>query len=72
MHAALQSVDRACIRGIGVSGQQHGLVALDASGTPLRPAKLWCDVEAAAEAHTLSEAYGIATPPGFTAPKLLW
>lgn len=72
MQAALQSVDCSRIRGIGVSGQQHGLVALDASGNPLRPAKLWCDVEAAAEAQHLSAAYGIATPPGFTAPKLLW
>src|SRR5688500_18552773 len=31
------------IRGIAVSGQQHGLVALDASDRPVRPAKLWND-----------------------------
>lgn len=72
LRTALASVNTSAVRGIGVSGQQHGLVALDAQGEPLRPAKLWCDVEAAAEAEELSKVYGIATPPGFTAPKLLW
>lgn len=38
----------------------------------LRPAKLWCDTEAAAEAAALSAATGVATPAGFTAPKILW
>jgi xylulokinase len=31
------------IRGMGVSGQQHGMVALNASNDVIRPAKLWCD-----------------------------
>ena len=38
-------VDGSRILGIGVSGQQHGLVTLDADGKVLRPAKLWCDTE---------------------------
>src|SRR5262245_18603673 len=36
-----EQVDRTRVRGVGVSGQQHGLVALDAGGRPVRPAKLW-------------------------------
>ena len=31
------------VRGIGVSGQQHGLVVLDEADHPVRAAKLWCD-----------------------------
>ncbi len=69
---ATEGVDAARLRGLGVSGQQHGLVALDEAGAVLRPAKLWCDVEAVAEATALSAASGRAVPPGFTAPKLLW
>ena len=33
----------------GVSGQQHGMVALDADGVPVYPAKLWCDTETSAQ-----------------------
>jgi len=64
--------DRAAVAAIGVSGQQHGLVPLDAGGSPLRPAKLWCDTEAHAEADFFSRAAGRVVPPGFTAPKALW
>ena len=60
------------IRALGVAGQQHGLVALDERLQVLRPAKLWCDVEAAAEARELSALFGRAVPAGFTAPKILW
>ncbi|MDQ7984921.1 xylulokinase [Pseudomonas sp. G34] len=70
------------ILGIGVSGQQHGLVLLDAKGEVLRPAKLWCDTESAAEnAHLLEflggdngslERLGVAIAPGYTVSKLLW
>ena len=62
----------AAVAAIGVSGQQHGLVPLDAGGSPLRPAKLWCDTEAHAEADFFSRAAGRVVPPGFTAPKALW
>lgn len=70
------------VRAIGVSGQQHGLVALDAADAVVRPAKLWCDTSTAAECDALAAAFGgaggliaaagNAIPPGFTAPKILW
>lgn len=66
------------VRGIGVSGQQHGMVPLDSCYKPIRLAKLWCDVEASAQAKTFSqkatETMGKdwTIPPGFTAPKVLW
>ncbi|HYC73108.1 MAG TPA: FGGY family carbohydrate kinase, partial [Opitutaceae bacterium] len=48
-------VDRARIRGIGVSGQQHGFVPLDGSGAVIRPAKLWCDTSTVAECEFLTK-----------------
>ncbi|MDB6133250.1 MAG: xylulokinase [Verrucomicrobiales bacterium] len=73
---------RSEIRGIGVSGQQHGLVALDARDQPVRAAKLWCDTSTAEECGLIAAAFGgaegliaeagNAIPPGFTAPKILW
>jgi xylulokinase len=60
------------LAGLGVSGQQHGLVALDERGQVVRPAKLWCDTSTAAEAEELSRRLGRAVPCGFTAPKVLW
>jgi xylulokinase/toxin CptA len=70
------------IAGIGVSGQQHGLVLLDAQGQVLRPAKLWCDTESAAENQRLLDylggeqgslaRLGVAIAPGYTVSKLLW
>ena len=70
------------VRGVGVSGQQHGLVALDAAGAPVRPAKLWNDTTTGPECGLLTDALGgheaaIAATgnrflTGYTAPKLLW
>src|SRR5690349_23213863 len=70
------------VKAIGVSGQQHGFVPLDASGEVIRPAKLWCDTSTAAECDEIMEtlggmkktikAIGNAVPPGFTASKILW
>jgi xylulokinase len=60
------------VRGVGVSGQQHGLVLLDEKGDVLRPAKLWCDTSTAAEADELSERFGERVPVGYTASKVLW
>src|SRR5574340_878293 len=45
--ALLQTGRAAEIAAISVAGQQHGLVVLDDSGRPLRPAKLWNDTESA-------------------------
>jgi xylulokinase len=69
---AEQEVDSPRISGVGVSGQQHGFVALDENDQVIRPAKLWCDVSTSAEARELSEAYGRSVPTGFTASKILW
>jgi xylulokinase len=75
-------VDRARVRGIGVSGQQHGFVPLDAAGEVIRPAKLWCDTSTTAECALITRKLGGPKSairktgnlilPGFTAPKILW
>src|SRR3954451_5248081 len=65
-------------RGIGLSGQMHGLVALDAADRVLRPAILWNDQRTADEVAEIEEridvvaATGNRAMTGFTAPKLLW
>ncbi len=48
----------ASVAGIAVAGQQHGLVALDTAGRPLRPAMLWNDTRAAPQAAALTEELG--------------
>ncbi|MEM6671941.1 MAG: xylulokinase [Planctomycetota bacterium] len=58
------------VRGVGVSGQQHGAVLLGEDFGVLRAAKLWCDTSAAEEAARLSERLGQPIPAGFTGPKL--
>jgi xylulokinase len=73
---------KADVVAIGVSGQQHGLVTLDAKNQPIRPAKLWCDTSAATQSEKLNKVFGSvdeliertgnAMFPGYTAPKLLW
>ncbi|WP_349974416.1 xylulokinase [Pseudomonas sp. WHRI 8519] len=75
-------VDGQAIRALAVSGQQHGLVMLDAQGHVLRPAKLWCDTETTAENQALLNALGgpqgsldrlgLVIAPGYTLSKLLW
>ena len=66
---------------IGLSGQMHGLVALDAADRVLRPAILWNDQRTAAECAWIEDTVGLErlisltgnrALPGFTAPKLLW
>jgi xylulokinase len=69
---ATPRVERARVRAIGVSGQQHGLVALDADGRVVRPAKLWCDTSTLEEARELSQLFGASVPVGFTASKVRW
>ena len=60
------------VRAISVSGQQHGLVALDEAYEVIRPAKLWCDLESAAEAAEISRGLEVPIVASFTASKLLW
>ncbi len=80
--AVLEQLRRAGpIAGIGLAGQMHGLVALDASDRVLRPAMLWNDgrtaaqcaeIEATIGVHELVALTGNRALPGFTAPKLRW
>jgi xylulokinase len=70
------------VRGIGVSGQQHGLVVLDEADAVIRPAKLWCDTSTTEQCARFEAAFGgtagligrtgNAMLPGYTIPKLLW
>jgi xylulokinase len=46
------------VRGIGISGQQHGFVPLDAGGEVIRPAKLWCDTSTIAECDLITRRLG--------------
>ncbi len=69
----------AAVAGIGLSGQMHGAVLLDAADTVLRPCILWNDTRASVECRTLEEQIpdlariaGNRAMPGFPAPKLLW
>ncbi len=67
------------LRAIGLSGQMHGLVLLDADDRVLRPAMLWNDARASAEAELIAERHpafawvaGAAQSPSFWPAKLLW
>ena len=69
------------IEAIGLTGQMHGAVLLDASDAVLRPAILWNDQRTAAECDVIREAVGAQrlieitgndALTGFTAPKLVW
>jgi len=64
--------DPSAIASVGVSAQQHGMVALDANGDLVRPAKLWCDVESSSEAKELAGRFGWDIQAGFTSSKVLW
>src|SRR5882762_2604992 len=46
------------VKAIGVSGQQHGFVALDKDGEVIRPAKLWCDTSPAPECEQITAKLG--------------
>ena len=70
------------VKGIGVSGQQHGFVPMDKKGEVIRPAKLWCDTTTTAQCEQIINKLGgpkktigrigNAMLPGFTAPKIAW
>lgn len=67
------------VRAIGLSGQMHGAVLLGHDERPLRPAILWSDGRAAAEAEYLARSHmdlaeraGVRPTASFVAPKLLW
>jgi xylulokinase len=78
---ALAALEVRDVAGIGLSGQMHGLVALDAAGEVIRPAILWNDQRTAAQCREIEERVGFErlveltgnrALTGFTAPKLLW
>lgn len=56
--AALEAAGHPRIEGIGLSGQMHGLVALDNQSAVIRPAILWNDQRNAAECATFIETMG--------------
>lgn len=69
------------IRGIGLSGQMHGLVILDKDDNPIRNSIIWCDnrtdseakeIESKIERKRLIEITGNVAMPAFTLAKLLW
>lgn len=60
------------IAAISISGQQHGLVALDKENNIIRPCMLWCDTRASLEAKDITNFSGRSIPAGFTAPKIMW
>lgn len=74
-------VQPADVKGIGLSGQMHGVVLLDEQGQVLRPCIIWADQRSDAECRWMTERVGaarlielVSNPAltGFTAPKLLW
>src|SRR6185503_21330306 len=79
--AVLAEVANDDVVGLGLTGQMHGSVFLDAAGEVIRPALLWNDQRTAAECDEITERVGsdrlleIAGNPaltGFQAPKILW
>ena len=74
-------VDPKEIKGVGLSGQMHGLVMLDKSGKVLRRSIIWCDQRTTLECDEITGKVGAgrlveitANPAltGFTASKILW
>jgi xylulokinase len=69
------------IAGMGLSGQMHGSVFLDAKNEVIRPAILWCDQRTADQCDWITRTAGRDTVvaetcnpvlTGFTAPKIVW
>jgi len=71
----------ASVRAVGLTGQMHGLVLLDESGSVLRPAILWNDQRTQGQCDEIHARFGRerfiqitgnVALTGFTAPKILW
>ena len=69
------------VKGVGLSGQMHGLVLLDANSQVIRPSLIWCDQRSQPQVDWIHQTVGranvvayTANPmlTGFTLPKLLW
>jgi xylulokinase len=82
IRSVLTDIDPARVASIGISGQMHSSVFLDAAGVVIRPALLWCDGRTTAECVEITARIGgderlrdLACNPaleGFTLPKVLW
>lgn len=78
---AQHGVQATDVRGVGLSGQMHGVVLLDAEHEVLRPCIIWADQRSEAQCRWITERVGaarlielVSNPalPGFSAPKLQW
>lgn len=78
---AVSGVKKEDVKGIGISGQMHGLVMLDKDNNVLRRSIIWCDQRTAAEVDEMNRLIGrdklveiTANPAltGWTAAKILW
>ncbi len=78
---AKSGVKKEDVKGIGLSGQMHGLVMLDGDNKVIRPSIIWCDQRTANEVKWMNENIGekklieISANPaltGWTAAKILW
>jgi xylulokinase len=78
---AQAGVSGEAVKAVGLTGQMHGLVMMDAEGQVLRPAILWNDQRTAQECAEITDLLGLErllkltgnrALTGFTAPKILW
>jgi len=74
-------IDGSEITGIGLTGQMHGMVMLDAQGKVLRPCIMWNDQRTGEQCDYIMNTIGRQrfleltnnlALPGFTAPKIVW
>ena len=82
IRAVCAAQPHADVASVGLSGQMHSSVFLDANGGVIRPALLWCDGRTTAECAEITRRVGgeerlrdLACNPaleGFTLPKVLW
>lgn len=81
IRAVIEQIGTNEIAAIGLSGQMHGLVLLDAHGAVLRPSILWNDQRTQAQCDEITDRVGFErliqltgnrALTGFTAPKILW
>ncbi|QBD82270.1 xylulokinase [Ktedonosporobacter rubrisoli] len=79
--ASKQGIQPSEVKGLGLSGQMHGVVLLDAAQQVLRPCIIWADQRSEAQSRWITEKIGaeqliayVSNPAltGFSAPKLLW
>jgi xylulokinase len=81
LKAAIAAGHMGGVDAVGLTGQMHGCVMLDAAGRLLRPALIWCDQRTQPQCDWLNATIGAeriiewtANPalPNFTLTKLLW